>query len=83
MLDDGGIFRQLKKALMERALGAELLTHHLGYGERDKRQPGVPVAIAATATPPKPFLTDDGAIDLFDPARPGRHLRACSGAPAA
>jgi Transposase, Mutator family len=30
LLGDGGIFRRLKKALMERALGAEL-THHLGY----------------------------------------------------
>lgn len=28
LLGDGGVFRQLKKALMERALGAEL-THHL------------------------------------------------------
>jgi putative transposase len=30
LLGDGGVFRQLKKALMERALGAEL-TPHLGY----------------------------------------------------
>jgi hypothetical protein len=29
LLGDGGVFRQLKKALMERASGAEL-THHLG-----------------------------------------------------
>jgi putative transposase len=30
LLGDGGVFRHLKKALMERALVAEL-THHLGY----------------------------------------------------
>ncbi len=29
-MGDAGLFRQLKKALMERVLGAEL-THHLGY----------------------------------------------------
>lgn len=33
-LGDGGLLRQLKKALMERALGAEL-THHLGYEKND------------------------------------------------
>ena len=30
LLGDDGLFRQLKKALLERALGAEL-TDHLGY----------------------------------------------------
>jgi putative transposase len=33
---DDGLFRQLKKALIERALGAEL-TDHLGY-EKGRRQ---------------------------------------------
>lgn len=31
---EGGLFRRLKKALLERALGAEL-THHLGYEKGD------------------------------------------------
>jgi putative transposase len=31
---DGGLFKQLKKALIERALGAEL-TEHLGYEKGD------------------------------------------------
>ena len=33
-MGDDGLFRQLKKALIERALGAEL-THHLGYEKGD------------------------------------------------
>ena len=31
---ENGLFKQLKKALLERALGAEL-THHLGYEKGD------------------------------------------------
>ena len=46
------VFRQLKKALMERALGAEL-THHLGY-EKGAVPAGLPGPTAATAIPPKP-----------------------------
>jgi transposase-like protein len=34
LMGDAGLFRQLKKALMERALGGEL-THHLGYEKHD------------------------------------------------
>lgn len=34
LLGDDGLFRQLKKALLERALGAEL-TDHLGYEKGD------------------------------------------------
>jgi len=41
LLGEGGIFQELKKALVEKALGAEL-THHLGYekGERPDRKVG-------------------------------------------
>ena len=35
LLGEEGLFKQLKKALIEKALGAEL-THHLGY-ERGMR----------------------------------------------
>src|SRR5258705_5984117 len=34
LLGEDGLFKQLKKALLERALGAEL-THHLGYEKGD------------------------------------------------
>lgn len=41
LLGEGGIFQELKKALVEKALGAEL-THHLGYekGETPSRKTG-------------------------------------------
>src|SRR5438477_11817208 len=56
--------RRFKKALIERALGAEL-THHLGY------PPGTPRPEPATnhrnGTTAKTVLTDDGAVDLAVP----------------
>src|SRR3954452_7372365 len=64
LLGDGGVFRQLKKALMERALGAEL-THHLGY------EKGVSTARARANSrnghSAKTVLTDDGSVDLSIP----------------
>jgi len=36
LTDEDGLFKQLKKALIERAPGAEL-TEHLGYGKGDQR----------------------------------------------
>jgi transposase-like protein len=49
LLGEDGLFKELKKALLERALGAEL-THHLGY------EKGVLPAAgrATTATEPRP-----------------------------
>lgn len=41
LMGDKGLFRQLKKALMERALGGEL-THHLGYAKGDPSPPRAP-----------------------------------------
>ena len=65
LLGDGGVFRQLKKALMERALGAEL-THHLGY-----EKGAAPAARARTNSrnghSAKTVLTDDGSVDLSIP----------------
>ena len=56
--------RRFKKALLERALGAEL-THHLGY------PPGTAKRGAATnhrnGTTPKTVVTDDGTVDLQVP----------------
>jgi transposase-like protein len=62
--DVDALFRQMKKALMERILGAEL-THHLGYA------PGEPKPAAQpnhrNGTTPKTVVTDDGALPLAIP----------------
>jgi len=61
LLSQAGLFRQLKKALLERALGAEL-THHLGYEcgartgrSRDNHRNG---------SYAKTVLTEDGTVEL-------------------
>ena len=58
------LFRQMKKALMERVLAGEL-THHLGYA------PGAPKPADQpnhrNGTTPKTVLTEDGAIPLAIP----------------
>ena len=53
------MFRGLKKAVLERALGAEL-THHLGT-EKDQ---GAPRGNHRNGTTPKTVITDDGAVRL-------------------
>ncbi len=76
--------RRYKKALLERALGAEL-THHLGYPPG-----GTPDAAtnARNGTTPKTVLTDDGTVDLavprdragtFDPVLIPKHERRFTG----
>jgi putative transposase len=60
LLGDGGIFRQLKKALMERALGAEL-THHLGH-EKVTAPTGRARGNSRNGHSAKTVLTDDGAV---------------------
>jgi transposase-like protein len=61
---DAGLFKQLKKALMERALGAEL-TQHLGYekGEAAGRGSGN----SRNGHSSKTVLTEDEQIDLAVP----------------
>lgn len=49
LLGDDGLCRQLKKALMERALGGEL-THHLGYEKGDSAGRGAATAATAVRT---------------------------------
>ena len=58
LLGDGGVYRQLKKALMERALGAEL-THHLGY-EKGAAPAGRARGNSRNGRTGKTVLTDDG-----------------------
>lgn len=65
LLGEGGVFRQLKKALMERALGAEL-THHLGY-EKGAAPAGRARGNSRNGHSAKKVLTDDGEIDLSVP----------------
>jgi putative transposase len=65
LLGDGGVFRQLKKALMERALGAEL-THHLGY-EKGSAPTGRARPNNRNGHSAKTVLTGDGEIELSIP----------------
>ena|ERR1700677_4851249 len=65
LLGDGGLFRQLKKALMERALGAEL-THHLGY-EKGAAPAGRAKGNSRNGHSGKTVLTDDGSVELSIP----------------
>src|SRR4026209_2445992 len=80
-----GAMRRFKKALIERALGAEL-THHLGY-------PTAATTPDATGNKrngrtPKTDLTDDGAVDTdvprdragsFEPVLIPKHERRFTG----
>ena len=64
LLGDGGLFRQLKKALMERALEGEL-THHLGYAKGDVA--GRKTGNSRNGHSRKTVLGEDGEIDLAIP----------------
>ena len=68
-----GLFKQLKKALIERALGAEL-SDHLGYEKGDPAGRGS--GNSRNGSSAKTILTEDGEIDDCCATRPGRQLRA-------
>ncbi len=59
-----GLFKQLKKALIERALGAEL-SNHLGYEKGDPAGRGS--GNSRNGTSAKTILTEDGEIDIAVP----------------
>src|ERR1700738_2489305 len=59
-----GLFKRLKKALIERALGAEL-SEHLGYEKGDPAGRGS--GNSRNGTSAKTVLTDDGEIDIAVP----------------
>src|SRR6201994_2426124 len=61
---DGGLFKQLKKALIERALGAEL-TDHLGYEKGDPAGRGT--GNSRNGSSSKTILTEDGEIEIAVP----------------
>ena len=62
---EDGLFRRLKKALLERALGAELTHHHLGYEKGDPAGRGT--GNSRNGTSSKALLTDDGEIEIEVP----------------
>lgn len=64
LLGEEGLFRQLKKALLERALGAEL-SGHLGYEKGDPGGRGT--GNSRNGYTAKTVLTDDGELDLAVP----------------
>jgi putative transposase len=77
--------RRLKKALIERALGAEL-SHHLGYAPGTPKPPET--ANHRNGTSEKTVLTDDGAVDIavprdrqgtFEPVLIPKHERRFTG----
>ncbi|ANW03041.1 hypothetical protein LMTR13_25710 [Bradyrhizobium icense] len=59
-----GLFKQLKKVLIERALGAEL-SDHLGYEKGDPAGRGS--GNSRNGTSAKTILTEDGEIDIAVP----------------
>jgi putative transposase len=63
-LGEKGLFKQLKKALLERALGAEL-THHLGYEKGDPAGRGT--GNTRNGSYAKTVLTEDGAVAIEVP----------------
>ena len=80
-----GIFEQFKKALFERALGAEM-SHHLGYAAGQVKPEGS--VNHRNGTSAKTVLTDAGALRLgiprdrqgtFEPQLIGKHERRLTG----
>src|SRR5579875_618128 len=64
LLGEEGLFKQLKKALIERALGAEL-TEHLGYEKGDPAGRGTGNNRNGVST--KTVLTNDGEVEISVP----------------
>ena len=64
LLGEEGLIKQLKKALLERALGAEL-SEHLGYAKGDPAGNGT--GNSRNGYSAKSVLTEDGKIDLAVP----------------
>ncbi len=64
LLGDDGLFKQLKKALLERALGAEL-SDHLGYEKGDPAGRGT--GNSRNGHSGKTVLTEDGEVELAVP----------------
>jgi len=83
--DLDAMFRQLKKAVLEKALGAEL-THHLGY-EKGAARPSAK-GNHRNGTTSKTLITDEGTLPIdvprdragtFEPLLVGKHERRFAG----
>jgi transposase-like protein len=79
------VMRQFKKAIIERALGAEM-THHLGYAPGSEKPEGV--TNHRNGSSGKTVLTDDGPLRIevprdrqsaFEPKLIGKHERRFTG----
>jgi transposase-like protein len=64
LMGDDGLFKQLKKALIERALGAEL-TEHLGYEKGDPAGRGT--GNSRNGSSSKTILAEDGEVEIAIP----------------
>jgi putative transposase len=64
LMGEAGLFRQLKKAMMERVLGSEL-THHLGYEKHDPVGRGS--GNSRNGHSAKTLLGEDGELELQIP----------------
>ncbi len=85
LIGKDGIFAQLKKALIERALGAEM-TAHLGYAKGDNKPEGVSTQRHGTTS--KTVQTEDGPVAIevprdrentFEPLLVKKHQRRLNG----
>lgn len=79
------IYRALKKAIIERAMSAEM-TEHLGYKHRESKPAGL--TNQRNGTSGKTVLTDDGPVDIevprdregsYEPLIIGKHERRFTG----
>lgn len=84
LLGENGIFKQLKKALLERALGGEL-THHLGYEKNEKAET---TSNSRNGKTRKTLLGQDGELTIevprdrdgsFEPQVVKKHQRRFDG----
>src|SRR5438552_269649 len=83
--DVNSMFRQLKKAVLEKALGAEL-THHLGYDKpgarfspRDNHRNGKTAKTLLTDEGPLPIEVPRDRAGTFEPLLIGKHERRFTG----
>ena len=85
LLGEEGLFKQLKKSLLERALGAEL-SEHLGYERGDPSGRGS--GNSRNGYSSKTVIGDDGAIEIavprdrngsFEPQIVPKHQRRFAG----
>ena len=73
LMADGGLMKELRKALMQRMLGAEL-SEHLGY---EHGEAAAPVQTnRRNGVSRKTVKSEDGAFEIEVPRGPGGWLRA-------